>query len=175
MHVCECGCGKQTTIAKRDYNSRGVKAGQHYRFIKGHNNIPKGPEYLEEDRGFSSPCWIWQHARAKAGYGLTRDEDKKTVTAHRVYYQRVVGPIPPKLQLDHLCRVRECVNPAHLEAVTNAENTRRGWMTRLNREKVERIKLLAASGVRFVEISKIYDVSANHIGSIVHGEKWVAV
>ncbi|KAB2977369.1 HNH endonuclease [Streptomyces sp. SS1-1] len=46
--------------------------------------------------------------------------------AHRVAYQEIVGPIPEGLQLDHLCRVRHCVNPAHLEPVTSRENTLRG-------------------------------------------------
>lgn len=46
--------------------------------------------------------------------------------AHRVAYELVVGPIPDGLQLDHLCKVRKCVNPAHLEAVTCGENIRRG-------------------------------------------------
>jgi len=170
---CECGCGGSTTVAKRNYGSRGIVKGQYYRFLPGHNNARTGPEYLEENRGFSSPCWIWQHGRAKAGYGLIKERGT-IVTAHRVYYRRFKGEIPEGLQLDHLCRVRECVNPDHLEAVTNAENSRRGWMTRLKREQVERVRLLASVGVRNVEIAKIYNMSETHIGNIVRGTKWTA-
>ncbi|MEU7240240.1 HNH endonuclease signature motif containing protein [Streptomyces sparsogenes] len=46
--------------------------------------------------------------------------------AHRFAYETLVGPIPEHLQLDHLCRVRHCVNPDHLEPVSSRENTRRG-------------------------------------------------
>jgi hypothetical protein len=47
------------------------------------------------------------------------------IYVHRAVYERYVGPIPPGLEIDHLCRVRNCVNPAHLEAVTRGENVRR--------------------------------------------------
>lgn len=51
---------------------------------------------------------------------------KNTALAHRVAYELEVGPIPDGMQLDHLCRVRNCVNPSHLEVVDNATNTARG-------------------------------------------------
>lgn len=47
--------------------------------------------------------------------------------AHRAVYEALVGPIPPELELDHLCRNPACVNPAHLEPVTRKENVRRGY------------------------------------------------
>ena len=59
------------------------------------------------------------------GYGQAR-VDGRSQLVHRVAYELFVGPIPDGLQVDHLCRVRECANPAHLEAVTQAENMRRG-------------------------------------------------
>ena len=80
--------------------------------------------YVEEDRGFVTPCWIWQLRTDRNGYGITRHQDAST-TAHRAVYLEIVGPIPKGLELDHLCRVRCCVNPNHVEPVTHAENMRR--------------------------------------------------
>lgn len=69
-------------------------------------------------------CWIWTAARSDTGYGSFRI-NRKTYNAHRLAYEELVGAIPDGLQIDHLCRVRACVNPDHLEAVTRQENTRR--------------------------------------------------
>lgn len=70
-------------------------------------------------------CWIWGGAVMKGGYGnLCRDQ--RNYRAHRWTYELLAGPIPDGLQLDHLCRVRLCVNPAHLEPVDNWTNTLRG-------------------------------------------------
>ena len=55
--------------------------------------------------------------------------------AHRVFYEALVGPIPNALELEHLCRVRHCVNPSHLEAVTHRESTHRGLVGTTNRAK----------------------------------------
>lgn len=71
-------------------------------------------------------CWIWQISTDNgSGYGQITI-DHKVYKAHRVSYEAFVGPIPTGLQLDHLCRVRKCVNPEHLEPVTPLENTHRG-------------------------------------------------
>jgi len=77
-----------------------------------------------EDRGFSTPCWVWQGSKDK-GYGRV-GAGGKVYKVHRVSYEFYVGPFPPGLVTDHLCRVRDCCNPSHLEAVTSQENTRRG-------------------------------------------------
>lgn len=69
-------------------------------------------------------CWLWRGAIKDGGYGNFL-ADKHTL-AHRFAYTLLVGPIPAGLTLDHLCRVRRCVNPRHLEPVSNAENVRRG-------------------------------------------------
>lgn len=70
-------------------------------------------------------CWLFQGSLDKDGYGLTT-YDRRTQRAHRLAYKVTVGDIPARLVLDHLCRVRQCINPAHLEPVTSKENLMRG-------------------------------------------------
>ena len=70
-------------------------------------------------------CWLWTGSIKEKGYGRFF-LNKRKVPAHRVAYELVKGPIPEGLQIDHLCRVRHCVNPDHLEAVTCRTNILRG-------------------------------------------------
>lgn len=71
-------------------------------------------------------CWLWTAAiRRRSGYGVFSHQ-ARTMLAHRFAYELLVGPIPDGLVIDHLCRVRHCVNPDHLEPVTQRENLRRG-------------------------------------------------
>jgi hypothetical protein len=79
------------------------------------------------ERGSNDECWPWGGGRSTGGYGRFFDGGKG-VQAHRFAYEMLVGPIPDGLDLDHLCRVRHCVNPSHLEPVTRSENLRRGDM-----------------------------------------------
>lgn len=72
-----------------------------------------------------SGCWLWTAGCDPKGYG-TISVDGLTRRAHRYVYEVLVEPVDPELDLDHLCRVRACVNPSHLEPVTSVENTRRG-------------------------------------------------
>jgi hypothetical protein len=79
-------------------------------------------------------CWIWTAYCNKDGYGNFW-YNKKYLRAHRFSYEYFREPIPNGLQIDHLCRVRNCVNPYHLEPVTTQENTKRGESGKWQREK----------------------------------------
>jgi hypothetical protein len=75
-------------------------------------------------------CWIWRLRTEPEGYGRLTVDGKDGYLAHRFVYEQLVGPIPDGLHLDHLCRVRSCVNPEHLEPVTPQENLHRSWAGR---------------------------------------------
>lgn len=83
-------------------------------------------------------CWLWKGSINAKGYARFWD-GARLWQAHRWSYEHTIGPIPEGLQLDHLCRVRNCVNPAHLEPVTNRENTLRGLGPAKSRERMRRM------------------------------------
>ncbi|HJT99697.1 MAG TPA: HNH endonuclease signature motif containing protein [Actinomycetes bacterium] len=93
------------------------------RFWKKVNREGPVPEHRPE----LGPCWLWTGATALSGYGrfTLGGAHGPIVQAHRFAYELLVGPIPAGLELDHLCAMPPCVNPAHAEPVTGAENNRR--------------------------------------------------
>jgi hypothetical protein len=76
----------------------------------------------------NSGCELWFGSLSNTGYGLLKHvgPEKRTVLAHRASYEVAVGPIPDGYEIDHLCRVRSCINPRHLEAVPHRVNVLRG-------------------------------------------------
>lgn len=99
--------------------------------------VRKGRTYTRrpiEDRFWpkvqkTDDCWLWTASKTRQGYGCisTGGQRGGHLMAHRVSWELANGPIPEGLHIDHLCRRPSCVNPAHLEPVTVAENTRRGY------------------------------------------------
>lgn len=90
---------------------------------------PSIDRFAEKVALTDSGCLEWIATRQRNGYGAFFD-GTTTVRAHRWAYEYFVGPIPPGLEIDHLCRHRPCVNPEHLEPVTRAENLRRALEAR---------------------------------------------
>lgn len=87
----------------------------------------------------TNSCWLWTDALTHNGYGKFRVKEK-TVRAHRIAYEIQKGMIPDGLILDHLYRVRRCVNPEHLEIVTHKENKIRGESNNQYRGKTHCIR-----------------------------------
>lgn len=86
------------------------------------SKVELGP--TPEDRPDLGPCWIWTRALNSRGYGQWA-VDGVSKSVHRIVHEVFIGPIPDGLTIDHLCRVTNCANPHHVEAVTSAENNRR--------------------------------------------------
>lgn len=83
-------------------------------------------------------CWLWTAQVEKDGYGRFRGPGSKKMRAHRAVYEAVIGRIRDGLTLDHLCRVRLCVRPSHMEPVTMGENVLRGTSpTAINARRAE--------------------------------------
>ena len=101
----------------------------HYRRWRAHGNTDISLRLLPAEERFwakvdkSGECWQWAGVHAQ-GYGRCW-WNGHSAAAHRVAFELTVGPVPEGLELDHLCRNRGCVNPAHLEPVTRRENARR--------------------------------------------------
>ncbi len=98
----------------------------------------------------SNGCWEWKRGLGAGGYG--QFYDGKVRRAHRHSYEYFKGKIPKGLVLDHLCRVRNCINPEHLEIVTSKENILRGiGISALNKKKK-----ICKRGHKFIGKNVIY-------------------
>ena len=96
-----------------------------------------GPRFWSKVEKTDS-CWLWRGTDGTHGYGYFSVKGIN-LYAHRIAYLLEVGPIPEGYQIDHLCMNKGCVNPAHLEPVTGAENTRR-WAQSLTHCKNGHLK-----------------------------------
>ena len=136
--------------------------------------IPNKIKPVSEYRVNQSGCWVWNGTRYTNGYGR-KSQNGTSVRAHRVYYEKFKGPIPDGLQIDHLCRVRLCVNPTHLEAVTHEENGRRGIFVKINMKAANEIRTLYRLG--FIcknALGFTYGLNPAHIHLILKNKRWRA-
>jgi len=139
------------------------------------------------EMGKLDECWEWQGGKQGDGYGILRLSGR-SVLAHRISYELMVGPIPPGLHVLHSCDNPPCINPHHLHIGTDLDNAReskeRGRRGRLCGEKNGRAKL-SPSDVRLIRalynagelswmsLSRRFGVSSQQIGRIVKWKQWV--
>lgn len=180
--LCHCGCGQQTKISPVSNAAKGYVKGQPYLYLKGHGARVKlslaERFWSKVDKNGPDDCWLWTGSCQGAGYGLIGDGAGGLLLAHRVAYELLVGPIPAGRHIDHVkargCRHRHCVNPAHLEPVTNAENCRRGGLPKLTMEAASEIRALATEGMSTAAIARHYDVGWTTVARVLRGETWTA-
>lgn len=173
---CQCGCGQQTKIAKyTDPHNKRI-AGEPYKYIYGHQNdrFRIEPEWLKQDRGYKTKCWIWQLRTTSKGYGRWG-----RAVAHKRIWEREHGPVPDGCELHHKCEQRDCVNPTHLESVRPVENIRKGKGTKLTAAKVREIRATAAEYPRGrvpnKALGRRYGVSEGTIYAIIKRRLWADV
>lgn len=136
--------------------------------MMGHSNRKNQPEYVVDDNG----CWIWQQPY---DHGYSRIwHNGRDRRAHIVFWERENGPVSDGLELDHLCRNRRCVNPAHLEPVTRAENARRGKKAKLTWDDVHEIRRLLLHK-QHKDIAAQFGVSRQCVTDIAAGRRWKEV
>lgn len=121
--------GKCKVCGREGIFCRGMCTAHYIRWQRGKDmnarlKDPDNPERFWEKVKKTDGCWIWTASIYGKGYGKYTVRGKH-YAAHRYAYELIKGKIPDGMQLDHLCRNKLCVNPDHLEPVTNAENQRR--------------------------------------------------
>ena len=130
-----------------------------------------------------SGCWVWSASlrptrdgrRGRVYVHATGHRTWRRVDAHVFFYEAFKGPIPSGLEIDHLCRNVQCVNPDHLEAVTHQVNMRRGKNTKLTEDIAADIRRRYAGGERQKDIAASVGVHPAHVSRIVSGSYWKEV
>lgn len=189
--LCECGCGRPTTISRHTDRRRGEVKGQPNRFIVGHNGsdgpIPDRFWRKVDKSGGPDACWPWLGIHNEHGYGVFATGGHRTryKLAHRIAWQLTHSPIPPGIIACHHCDNPPCVNPAHIFLGTQVENmadckakgrTARGEHVRQAKITAEQVQAIraryAAGGVTNVQLAREYNLSQSAINLIINRKRW---
>jgi len=120
LPLCACGCGQRVELSK--ITEGGRIAGQPNRFLRGHYDRSVPPP-IEVDRGYVTPCHIYQGQITKQGYPR-RESNHGTVLVHRQVYIDAHGPVPDGIDVHHRCEQTDCVRLDHLELWTRSQHIR---------------------------------------------------
>lgn len=119
----------------------------------------------------NSGCWLWLHSLNDRGYPYVSYRGE-TWRAHRLFYTLFKGAIADGMTLDHVCRVRCCVNPDHLEVVTQTENMRRSARAKVNDDLARAIRDEFSRGSKKLVLSRKYGIPRTTILRIIGGQEW---
>lgn len=161
---CECRCGEKTAF--RD--------GKPQRFRRGHaaRKYPHG--WTIEDRGYTTPCWIWNGHKDNKGYaeGPRRKGGRAQKEHRRQWEFRHGRPIPEGGLIHHLCEQKSCVNPDHLALELNDADHLRRHAKKLTLEKAREIRAALADGESGFSLAQRFGVSTAEISFIRQGKHW---
>lgn len=122
--------------------------GQPVDYLKGHaawaTNF--GPKWIVDGNG----CWVWQRTLNNNGYAVgsfTKEGGAHVLLVHRYLYEQKIGPVPEGMVLDHQCGNTRCVNPEHLQPMTQRSNVLRQTSTKLSDADVRKAMLMHRDGM----------------------------
>jgi hypothetical protein len=183
--LCQCGCGKQTDRARKTIRKQGVIKGHYLRFRHGHyariwpGRRPSSlVDYLVEDRGYETPCWVWKNALDDKGYALTHVKDTsrstgwRTVKVAGIYWRDANGPVPAGYELHHKCYTPACVRADHLETVTRSQHRRLNRNIRLSPAIVVMIR---SSALPNTVLARQLGCAVNTVRVARIGETWADI
>lgn len=166
--LCMCGCGQTTPVALRSSTRDQAVRGKHRRYMPNHSS--RHVEHYEvEDRGYETPCWIWQKGKQRSGHSVLKTVGVPRGT-HVVYYERKHGPVPAGYHVHHLCEVAECVNPDHLTPLSPAAHKQAH--SSLRQEDVQDIRRRVRHGELQKALAAEYGISRQAVCDMVHGRTW---
>lgn len=166
---CKCGCGNKTKSSKFTNIKRGIRKGEPYNYLKGHNekdNVSIKLKRIEfdEDNG----CWIWKDAIDNHGYGVFSIH-RKNIKAHKYIYEILLNiKIDKNKEVHHLCENKICVNPKHIIILDHKSHMRlHSEIIRLSLNEVKDIKKKYENGESKKKLSKNYNIHRNSVRKII--------
>lgn len=171
--LCHCGCGHKTSISPANCALWKWKKGEPKRFAPDHGSRKTSSAFAIEDRGYKTPCWIWKRQINADGYGVGTDlNTSKSKLAHILAYEKSGNKIPDGFEVDHLCRIRPCVNPDHLEAVIPAINAQRKPSTKMTEALVLQLRRDRSRGTIYRVLADRYGISIAQAHDIAKRNSW---